>query len=75
MARKFPFSKNHLRIVTILLLGFLMLSQLVTGLNSERMSMDLFHIVHVGGGLVLVFLTIVHVALNWGWVKRSILRR
>lgn len=46
-----------------------LVAQAATGLGHERMPEELFEWLHPVGGLVLVVLAAVHLALNWTWVK------
>ena len=56
--------------ISIPIQGFLLLSQLGTGLNFDRIPYRLYRIVHIGGGLLLVTLVAIHVALNWDWGRK-----
>lgn len=49
--------------------GFVLLSQLTTGLNADRIPDTVYEFVHEGGGILLVMLVAIHVGLNWDWVR------
>lgn len=57
--------------ISIPIQAALLLSQLVTGLNSKHIPAETYEIVHEGGGILLVSLVIVHVIINWGWVRNQ----
>jgi len=50
--------------------GFLLLWQMVTGLNRDRFSDQVYGIIHIGGGLLLVTLVVIHVIINWDWIRK-----
>ncbi len=51
------------------LLALLMINQALTGMFNLYLSNRAFTILHEWGGFVLSAMVIVHVALNWGWIK------
>ena len=57
------------------LLGLLIINQALTGIFHLYLSNRAFTILHEWGGYVLVTMVIVHVVLNWGWVRAQFLRR
>jgi hypothetical protein len=57
------------------LLGLLILSQALSGLLHERLAEETFERVHVLGGLLIVVGVILHLILNWGWVRQNYLRK
>jgi len=57
------------------ILGVLLVNQVVTGLLHEYLLDELYEILHGGGGLLLAMATIVHVIMNWNWVKTNFLKR
>ena len=64
--------RNLLRIVNILL-AVLILNQATTGLIHSILSRDAFEFLHEGGGIAIFIAALVHVYLNWAWVKANIL--
>ncbi len=56
------------------LLALLMAVQALTGMLHEHLGPAAFAHVHVPCGLLLLVLSILHAALNWGWVKANLLR-
>lgn len=63
--------QNLLKIINPLL-AILLLNQAVTGFLHNVLPHRVFEFMH-RGGLILVILSIVHVYLNWGWVKSNLL--
>jgi hypothetical protein len=60
------------------LLGLLVLNQILTGLLADelfKISPKAFSILHAGGGLVLTVVVIVHVILNWNWIKATYFKK
>lgn len=51
------------------LLGLLIINQALTGMFHLYLSNSAFKILHEWGGFVLSAMVIVHVVLNWSWVK------
>lgn len=56
---------------TIPIQGALLLSQLITGLNADDIPYRVYEIVHTLTGILLVILVAIHLALNWGWVRKQ----
>ncbi len=59
-----------LKIINPILL-VLIISQAVTGLLHLKLSPETFETLHEGGGLILVGLVIVHLILNFNWVRAN----
>jgi len=57
--------------ITIPIQAFLVLWQLGIGLNVDRIPDKIYRILHLGGGGLLVALVVVHVQLNWNWVRKA----
>jgi len=57
-----------LKIVTLSLF-ILILWQALTGLGSDFVPQKIFELVHPAGGFLLVIFVVIHVFLNWGWIK------
>ena len=64
--------RNLLKIVNIIL-AILILNQATTALLHDLLSRDAFEFLHEGGGVILFVSALVHVYLNWAWVKTNIL--
>jgi hypothetical protein len=57
------------------IIGLLILSQLLSGLFNRMLHYETFEIIHKGGGILFFVVVIIHVALNWSWVKTTYLRK
>lgn len=64
--------RNLLKIVNVLL-AILILNQATTALIHDLLSRDTFEFLHEGGGVALFVAALVHLYLNWAWVKANIL--
>jgi hypothetical protein len=62
-----------LKVVNIIL-ALLFLNQACTGFLYKVLPYKLYEIIHGGGGVVLAAAVVVHVILNWGWVRANILK-
>ncbi len=62
-----------LKVVNVFL-GILALNQIVTGLLSESISPQMFEVLHEGGGILFAILAMIHLVLNWGWVRLNYFR-
>ncbi len=52
-------------------IAILIVSQLLSALLSEILSPKIFDVWHKGGGLLLFIGILLHLILNWGWVKST----
>lgn len=57
------------------ILGILALNQIVTGLFGEDLPPETFEILHEGGGILFAVTALIHLALNWGWVRSNFTTR
>ena len=63
-----------LKIVNPILAG-VFLYQVVTGLTHEIIPESIFETVHVAGAFTLIFFVIIHLILNWNWVKLNFFKK
>ncbi len=59
-------------------LGVLLINQMATGIFASEIqarSHDAFEVLHEGNGYLIVILSVVHVILNWPWVKANFFRK
>ena len=61
---------TELKITNVILL-ILFLCQAATGLAHPLIEHELFEILHPSVGVLLIITGIVHIVLNWGWVKSN----
>jgi len=59
---------NALKILNPVI-GLLILNQLTTGILREHLPEETFEHLHIPGAILLIIGTIVHLALNWSWIK------
>lgn len=57
------------------LLALLLVSQALTGLFRDSLPDAVFEDIHVPGGLLIITGVILHVILNWGWVRVNFLKK
>lgn len=67
-------AKNQLLKIVNLILAILVVTQASSGLLHGQLPGEAFEVVHVGGGIALVAAIVLHVILNFAWV-RSAFRR
>ncbi len=53
------------------ILGLLLVNQIATGIFHDALPHEAFEIMHEGGGFVFAVVAILHVILNWNWVKAN----
>lgn len=56
-------------------LGVLFLNQVIMGLLNDVLPHKVFEVMHGGGGMVFAVLVVLHLMLNWGWVKANFLQK
>jgi len=54
-----------------LILGALALSQVLTGVLHDLLPKRVFETVHEAGGLAFAVSALLHLGLNWSWVKAN----
>ena len=57
------------------LLGLALSIQALTGLFHALLPREVFETLHLWGGVVLLMIALLHVSLNWGWVRATYFRR
>jgi hypothetical protein len=71
--------KNTLLKVVNPLLALSFFAQAVTGLSIslfiESIPYEPFEAIHEIGGYTMIALVLIHLILNWNWVKNSLLKR
>jgi hypothetical protein len=56
------------------ILAVLLVNQVITGLLHGYLSGEAYEILHGGGGLVFAVTALLHVIMNWNWVKANFLK-
>jgi len=54
-------------------LAILVLQQAVTGVLHDFIPVNVFEIIHPVAGIALTLCAILHLSLNWSWIKTNIL--
>ena len=65
---------NPLKIVNPILLA-LVLSQFITDVIGDRLSHEVFEVLHEGGGILLAVAAVVYLILKWSWVQSTYFKR
>jgi hypothetical protein len=68
-------NKNAVLKILNPVLGALILNQALTGLLSHSLPREVFEVLHEGGGVLLFLGVVLHLALNWNWVRTSFMKR
>ena len=58
-----------------LVLGVLLINQVLVGLLHHMLPHRVFEVMHEGGGIVFAIVAVLHVILNWNWVKANFFRK
>jgi len=53
------------------ILGILFLNQILSGFFHDALPHEAFEILHEGGGIAFTAAVVLHVILNWNWVKAT----
>ena len=67
--------KNTQLKVLNVLLGLLMVSQALSCFFHDRLSEENFEHIHVTGAILIVIGVILHLVLNWGWVRLNYFKK
>ena len=62
--------KTALKFINVVI-AILILNQAVTAVLADLIGRNAFEALHEGGGGLLILGVILHVILNWGWVKSA----
>jgi drug/metabolite transporter (DMT)-like permease len=53
------------------IIAILIVNQLLSALFSDILPDEIFKAWHKGGGILLLIGVLLHIVLNWGWVKST----
>jgi len=53
------------------ILAVLVLNQVLTALLRDSLSLQAFAALHQGGGIILAVGSVLHLTLNWNWVRAN----
>jgi hypothetical protein len=57
------------------ILGILLINQVLMGLLHDILPHKVFEVLHEGGGIVFAIVVILHIILNWSWIKANFFRK
>jgi hypothetical protein len=57
------------------ILGILLINQIVTGLLRGALSYKVYEVMHERAGIVFAIVALLHVALNWNWIRANFFRK
>ncbi len=57
------------------ILGLLVFGQIIGGLSNNLIPEETFMLLHGTNGIVLGIVAIIHLSLNWNWVKANYLQK
>ncbi len=67
--------KNAVLKILNTILAVLVVTQALSVIFGEQLSHKAFEVIHKGGGALLLIGIVLHVVLNWSWVRASLLAR
>ena len=57
------------------ILAILLLNQILTGILHDAIPKEVYEFFHEGGGISLTLAAVLHVILNWNWVKANFYKK
>ena len=57
------------------ILAILLFNQVMTGLLNGMLSHEAYEVLHEGGGIAFAIVALLHVMLNFNWIKANFLRK
>jgi len=67
--------KNNILKILNPVIALLLLSQICTALLNDVLGEEVFEAIHETGGFLLAVGGVLHLALNWNWVKANYLKK
>lgn len=67
--------KNFILKIINPMLGVLLINQVVMGLLHDMLPQKVFEVMHEGGGIVFAIVALLHVILNWRWIKANFFQK
>jgi hypothetical protein len=62
--------KSALKFINVVI-AILILNQVTTGVAGKLIGKEAFAVLHKGGAFILLTGVIIHIILNWGWVRSA----
>ncbi len=57
------------------ILAILIINQIASGMFHDYLDHETFEILHEGGGILFSLGILLHVILNWGWIKVNFFKK
>ncbi len=51
------------------------ISQAVSGVGHKNIDHEIFEFIHYKGAYILIFLALMHLVLNWDWIRNNYFKR
>ena len=67
--------RNSALKVLNLILAALLVNQVIAGSLHDSLPHEAFEILHQGGGIVFAIAAVLHLILNWNWVRANFFKR
>lgn len=67
--------KNTLLKIVNPVLGVLFINQVLMGLLNDFIPRKVFEVLHGGGGIFFAGVAMLHIILNWAWIKANFFRK
>jgi len=64
-------NKNKVNKVLVPILAILVVNQMLSGMFGMSLSPGAFDVFHRGGAMALLVAAVLHVVLNWAWIKAN----
>ena len=66
--------QNFLKVINVIL-AILILSQFLSGFFRKEIGKTLFDLLHEKGAILLIIVIVLHLILNYGWVKNAYFKK
>jgi protein-S-isoprenylcysteine O-methyltransferase Ste14 len=67
-------NKNKVNKVLVPILVILVVNQMLSGMFGMSLSPGAFGLLHRGGAMALLVAAVLHLILNWAWIKANYLK-
>jgi protein-S-isoprenylcysteine O-methyltransferase Ste14 len=68
-------NKNKANKALVPILAILVINQMLSGMFGMSLSPGAFNVLHRGGAMALLVAAVLHVILNWTWIRAIYLKR
>ncbi len=67
--------KQKILRITNIILALLIINQFLSGFFKKEIGKPLFELLHERGAILLIIVIILHLLLNWGWIKNAYFKK